>query len=42
MYVTLIGLPAAIGMRISEVLSMRVKHAMDNGLLILQTKFRGS
>ena len=42
MYTTLIGLLAATGMRISEALSMRVKDVTDDGLLILQTKFRKS
>ncbi len=42
MYTTLIGLLAATGMRISEALSMRAKDVTDDGLLILQTKFRKS
>lgn len=42
MYTTLIGLLAATGLRISEALALRIKDVTDDGLLILETKFKKS
>jgi len=42
MYTTLFGLLAATGLRISEALALRVCNITDDGLLVLETKFRKS
>jgi integrase len=42
MYATLFGLVAATGMRISEVLAMKLDDATADGLIVRQTKFHKS
>jgi integrase len=42
MYVTLFGLVAATGLRISEALAMRLEDVTEDGLIIRQTKFHKS
>jgi integrase len=42
MYVTLLGLIAATGLRISEALALQLKDITSEGLVVLQTKFRKS
>jgi integrase len=42
MYATLFGLVAATGMRISEVLAMKLDDAAADGLIVRQTKFHKS
>jgi integrase len=42
MYVTLFGLVAATGMRISEALAMRLEDVTEDGMIIRQTKFHKS
>jgi integrase len=42
MYATLFGLVAATGMRISEVLAMKLDDVTADGLIVRQTKFRKS
>jgi len=41
-YVTLLGLIAATGLRISEALALRLNDITDTGLVIRETKFRKS
>lgn len=41
-YITLFGLTAATGMRISEVLALRLGDVTDDGLIINKTKFKKS
>lgn len=41
-YVTLLGLLAATGMRISEALALRLSDVTDDGLIINKTKFKKS
>ena len=42
MYVTLFGLVAATGMRISEALAIRLEDVTEDGMIIRQTKFHKS
>jgi integrase len=42
MYVMLLGLIAATGLRISEALALQLKDITSAGLVVLQTKFRKS
>ncbi len=41
-YATMFGLIAATGMRVSEVLAIRLSDVTDDGLIIAQTKFKKS
>lgn len=41
-YVTMLGLIAATGLRISEAIGLRLEHVTSAGLVIQQTKFRKS
>ncbi len=42
MYATLFGLLAATGLRLSEALGLRMDNVTDDGLVIIETKFRKS